>query len=245
MSGEAREKFAMFIPDGDIGKFASELPKKLKEDFSVTMKILRDPGFQKLLVNYPRAKRQFFVGYEIQDEVSSEKLILGEKPEDYLNSFMRFVKENSEDILAIKILLEKPKDWNTTALNELRERLTINKFPEKYLQEAHKLVYNKSLADIISMVKHAAKKEEPIYTAEERVAIAFEKVIAGKSYNYEQLKWLALIKEHLIQNLSIDEDDFKEAPVFEQKGGWKKAQMVFGKDELKKLIEEINFNIAA
>lgn len=245
MSGEAREKFAMFIPDGDIGKFASELPKKLKEDFSGTMKILRDPEFQKLLVNYPRAKRQFFVGYEIQDEVSSEKLILGEKPEDYLNSFMRFIKENSEHILAIKILLEKPKDWNTTALNELRERLTINKFPEKYLQEAHKLVYNKSLADIISMVKHAAKKEEPIYTAEERVAIAFEKVIAGKSYNYEQLKWLALIKEHLIQNLSIDEDDFKEAPVFEQKGGWKKAQMVFGKDELKKLIEEINFNIAA
>lgn len=245
MSGEAREKFAMFIPEGDIGKFAAELPHKLKEDFSGTMKILKDPKFQKLLVDYPRAKRQFLVGYEIQDEVTSEKLIMGEKPADYLNMFMKFVKENPEHILAIKILLEKPKDWNTSALNELRERLTINKFPEKYLQEAHKLVYNKSLADIISMVKHAARKEEPIFTAEERVSIAFEKVVAGKPYTYDQLQWLGLIKEHLVQNLSIDENDFKEAPVFEQKGGLAKAKRIFGKEELKKLIEEINYNIAA
>lgn len=245
MGADAREKFVMFIPDGDVGRFASNLTKLLKEDFTKTMKLLRDKNFQDLLVNYPKAKRQFFVGYEIQDVVTSEKLIMGEKPADYLNSFMKFVKENQEHILAIKILLEKPKDWNTSALNELRERLTQNKFPEKYLQEAHKLVYNKSLADIISMVKHAAKQEEPIYTAEERVAIAFEKVVAGKNYTYEQLQWLSLIKEHLVQNLTIDENDFKEAPVFEQKGGLKKAQKIFGKDELKKLIEEINSNIAA
>lgn len=245
MSGEAREKFAMYIPDGDIGKFASNTPRLLKEDFSGTMKLLREKKFQELLINYPRANKSFYVGYGIPDEVTSEKLIMGEKPVDYLNSFMKFVKENPEHLLAIKILLEKPKDWNTKALNELRERLTINKFPEKYLQEAHKLVYNKSLADIISMVKHAAKKEEPIYTAEERVAIAFEKVVADKPYTYEQLQWLGLIKEHLIQNLTIDEDDLKYAPVFEQKGGLGKARKVFGALELKKLIEEINYNVAA
>ena len=245
MGGEAREKFAMYIPEGDIGKYAADIPKLLKDDFTKTMKTLRNKDFQELLVNYPRAKRQFLIGYEIQDEVTSEKLIMGEKPQDYLNSFMKFVKENPEHILAIKILLEKPKDWNTSALNELRERLTINKFPEKYLQEAHKLVYNKSLADIISMVKHAAKKEEPIFTAEERVAIAFEKAVAGKPYTYEQWNWLGLIKEHLIQNLTIDEEDLKSAPVFEQRGGLRKAEKIFGKVELKKLIDEINYNIAA
>lgn len=245
MGAEAREKFAMYISEGDIGKFASNLPRFIKEDFSGSMKLLRDKSFQDLLVNYPRAKRQFLVGYEIQDEVTSEKLILGEKPQDYLNSFMKFVQENPEPILAIKILLEKPKDWSTKALNELREKLEKNKFPEKYLQEAHKLVYNKSLADIISMVKHAAKQEEPIYTAKERVSIAFEKVVAGKPYTYEQLQWLGLIKEHLIQNLTIDEDDLENAPVFIAKGGISKAKKVFGEKELKKLIEEINYNIAA
>ncbi len=245
MSGEAREKFSVFIKDGDIGKFASELHMQIKKNFSETMKLLRDKDFQDLLVNYPRAKKEFLKGYEIQDEVTSEKLIMGEKPQDYLDSFMKFVNENPEHIMAIKILLERPKEWSTTALNELREKLKINKFPEKYLQEAHKLVYNKALADIISMVKHAAKEEEPILTSEERVKLALDKVTKGKSFNYNQLQWLNYIKEHLIQNLTIDEEDLRSAPVFESKGGLKKAEKVFGKKELKKLIEEINYNIAA
>ena len=245
MDSSARDLFALYIPEGDIGKYAANLPKQLRNDFSGTMKILRDQKFQELLLNYPRAKRSFFIGYEIEDEVKSEKLIMGVKPVDYLNSFMKFVKENPEHLLAIKILLEKPRDWNTSALNELRERLTINKFPEKYLQEAHKLVYNKSLADIISMVKHAAKKEEPILTAEERITIAFEKVVKGKPYTYDQLQWLGLIKQHLIQNLTIDEDDLKYAPVFDAKGGLSKARKVFGNDELKKLIQDINYHVAA
>ena len=66
MSGEAREKFARYIPDGDMGKFAGELPERIKNDFTETMKLLRDKDFQELLVNYPRAKRQFLVGYEVR-----------------------------------------------------------------------------------------------------------------------------------------------------------------------------------
>ncbi len=98
-----------------------------------------------------------------------------QKPEDYLVSFARFVKENKEQIEAIRILLEKPKDWKTEALNDLRKKLVTNDFSEKELQKAHKLVYHKDLADIISMVKHAAKDEEPIFTAGERVDKALKK----------------------------------------------------------------------
>lgn len=245
MSGKAREEFTTYVKEGDIGKFASDLFGMIKNDFAETMKLLRNKDFQDLLINYERAKREFLKGYEIQDEVTSERLILGEKPEDYLNAFMRFVKENPEHIIAIQILLERPKEWNTSALNELREKLRMNKFPEKYLQDAHKMVYNKALADIISMVKHAAKGEEPILNAEERVSKAFEKVIRNREFNDEQIQWLALIKEHLIKNLTIDEDDFKSAPVFEQKGGLRKAQKVFGKEELRTLLNVINYNIAA
>jgi type I restriction enzyme R subunit len=246
MSAEARGLFENNgIPDGDIGKFAKNLLTLIKNDFNQTMKLLRDENLQDLLINYPRAKRQFWIGYEVQDKVSSKKLILGEKPEDYLTSFMRFVKENPEHIAAIKILLERPKEWNTNALTELREKLKANKFPEKYLQEAHELVYDKALADIISMVKHAAKNEEPILTSEERVNLALAKITENKKFNYEQLQWLNYIKEHLVQNLTIDEDDFKHAPIFEARGGIGKARKVFGKEELSKLIEEINYNMAA
>jgi type I restriction enzyme, R subunit len=37
MSGKAREDFAAFIPEGDIGKFANKLTGMLKNDFSGTM----------------------------------------------------------------------------------------------------------------------------------------------------------------------------------------------------------------
>ena len=102
MSAEAREKFAAFVPDGDLSRFADELPGRIRENFTDTMKLLRNEAFQDLLVNYPRAKRSFYVGYETQDEVSSEAMIHAgakyQKPEDYLDSFARFVKENPEHI---------------------------------------------------------------------------------------------------------------------------------------------------
>jgi len=248
MSGEAREKFALYIPEGDIGRFAGDLPKRIKDDFQNIMKVLRDKDFQDLLISYQRAQRSFLVGYAVPDDVSSEVMIhVGsdyQKPEDYLVAFTRFVKENPEHIQAIQILLERPKDWKTGVLNELREKLARNKFPEQELQKAHKLVHNKALADIISMVKHAAKNEEPILTAQERVDKALEKVKAGKSFDQDQLNWLGLIREHLVKNLTIELDDFESAPIFERQGGIAKANKIF-ENRLESLISEINFAVAA
>jgi type I restriction enzyme, R subunit len=248
MSGDAREEFARYISDGDVGKFAGELPKKIRSDFTNTMNLLRNKDFQDLLVNYERAKRTFLVGYEVEDDVSSEVMIrMGndyQKPEDYLDSFTRFVRENPEHIEAIKILLKRPKDWKTEVLKELREKLALNKFQEKELRKAHRLVYNKALADIISMVKHAAIKEEPIYSYEERVDRAMQKVMPGKTFTEEQTNWLGYIRGHLIENLTIDLGDFDYIPVFERHGGKSIANTVFN-NELESLIAEINFAIAA
>jgi type I restriction enzyme R subunit len=248
MSGEARGKFAAYIPDGDMGKFAGELSQKIQNDFTNTMKLLRDNGFQDLLTNYPRAKKAFWVGYEVEDDVSSEVMIhVGseyQKPEDYLDAFARFVKENPEQIEAIQILLERPKDWQTHVLNELRKKLAQNQFPEKELQKAHEFVHHKALADIISMVKHGAAKEVPLLTAQERVDRALEKVMAGKNFNQEQKHWLGYIREHLVENLTIALDDFDYAPVFERHGGIGRAKKIF-EAELETLIAEINYAIAA
>ena len=74
------------------------------------------------------------------------------------------------------------------------------------------------------MVKHAAREEEPIYSAEERVDRALAKVTAGKSLTEEQTKWLGYIREHLIENLTIDLEDFEHIPVFERHGGKAKGK---------------------
>jgi type I restriction enzyme R subunit len=245
MSGEAIEYFEPYVENGDIGKFADDLSEMIRTDFVNTMNLLRDKEFVKRLKDYPRKTKEFWKGYEIEDTVESEELILGEKPQDYLDSFSKFVKENPDKILALKILLEKPNEWNPNVLNELRDKLKENKFTEKDLRRAHKLVYNIALTDLISMIKHAANESSPLLSPEERVRKAIVKVTEVKNFTYEQLEWLSLIQKHLAENLSIDEKDFDYIPAFERKGGLKKAQRIFGKTELQKLIEEINSNIAA
>ncbi len=218
------------------------------ESFTSVMELLRNEQFQKLLVDYERAKKVFIVGYEVKDEVSSEILFAHEgsvlKPEDYLLAFSKFVKENENAINAISILLNRPKNWNTSALNELRKKLKENTFFEDDLQKAHKSVYHKDTVDIISMVKHAAKETEPLLSPDERVNQAIQKVIAGKELNDEQQKWMEYIKEHLKQNMTLDEDDLKELPVFTDRGGLTKFKKVFA-EEYDKIINEINNAIAA
>jgi len=51
LPGNVVEQLASYIPGGDLSKFASELPKKIKDNFLNTMKILRDKNFQHLLVS--------------------------------------------------------------------------------------------------------------------------------------------------------------------------------------------------
>jgi type I restriction enzyme R subunit len=92
MSAEARKLFSAHIPDGDMGKFATNLPHALRQDFTGTMGVLRKEDFQKLLTNYPRTLRVFIVAEDTEDTVSSEWRVRGAdgkeyKPNDYLAAF--------------------------------------------------------------------------------------------------------------------------------------------------------------
>lgn len=69
MSGEARDLFAKYVPSGDLAAFARKLPAALRQDFVDAMKLLRDAGFQELLVSYPRPPRTFLRAYEQADSV--------------------------------------------------------------------------------------------------------------------------------------------------------------------------------
>ena len=120
MSGEARRLFEPFIPDGDVAAYARQLPDALARNFTPTMQLLRDPQFQELLVEYPRKKDSFLVAIGTQDTVTTEWLLRDGagreiKPADYLAMFAQFVKDNPAKIEAIRILLDRPRDWGTQA----------------------------------------------------------------------------------------------------------------------------------
>jgi type I restriction enzyme R subunit len=251
MSGDARELFARFIPDGDMGRFAEDLEALLRESFTETMSALRDRDFQKLLIDYPRGTRTFIVAPGVKDEVSSEWLIRGGtgkeyKPSEYLEAFASFIHEHQDQVEAIRVLLSRPQGWGAGPLGELRQALTQapEHFTEVNLQRAFDVAYSKALVDIISMVKHAAVDTSPLLTAEERVNQAVDRVMAGRKLTDSQTKWMEYIRQHLVANLSIDRDDFEMIPVLSSHGGWGRANRVF-EGQLSHLLEKLNEELVA
>jgi len=251
LSAEAREQFAQFVQDSDLARYAKGLPAAMENDFTGVMQSLRDKDFQNLLTNYPRKPRVFYVTYGTEDVVESQWLIRDRagqeyRPEDYLTAFARFVTENETQVRAVAILLGRPQGWGTDALNELRQKLAAapENFTPESLERAHFARYRKALVDIISMVKHAAREQEPLITSAERVERAFALITAGQAFAPEQQRWLDRIREHLIANLTIEREDFNVLPIFTRDGGWARANRVFN-DRLDQFLHRINEAMAA
>jgi type I restriction enzyme R subunit len=247
---EGRNQFR-YILDCDIAEFAQTLRQRLEKEWEKTMSILKSEMFLDLCDNYPRPKKKFLRANGAKDYVDS-KIVFRAKdgrelgPQDYLQEFEKFVRENPEQIDALEILLKRPQDFDTSQLKALRAALTTNpdslvdKFTEKNLRRA----YNKELADIISIIRHAATGGE-LLTAEQRVKKAMMKVKSDRAFNKEQEKWLELIARHLTQNLLMEKEDIDYLPIFTREGGsWAEVNKVFG-GELEKLVGEINAAVAA
>jgi type I restriction enzyme R subunit len=250
LPGDTRQAVELHIPGGSLSKFAAGLETSLRSDFTDTMLLLRDENFQKLLTSYSK-KPIFVVAYGAEDTVSSTEFVRDPagnrwKPEDYLTAFARFVQQNKDQVEAIGILLERPRNWSVEALSELRKKLAAapEHFTEDNLRLAHQIQYHKALVEIISMVKHAAREQEPLLTAEERVRKALAMITAGREFTVEQAKWLDRIKSHLIENLSISQGDFDLVPVLSNPGGWGRANRDFNQG-LDELLKQINEAVAA
>ncbi len=248
MSSAARDQFAPYIPEGDIGQFANRFKELLKTDFSRTMAILNDQAFQKLLTDYKRPAAVFYVAHSAQDQVTSEVLFhSGEgylRPAEYLQAFAEFVRANQDQVEAMTIVLQRPQGWRTSVLNELRLLLQRNDFPETELRKAHQLLFKKNLPDLISMLKHAAREEEPVLEAAERADRAVRKLFDGQTLTVEQQLWIGYLQTHLEANLTIERDDFDDSPVLERNGGWGKFRKLFP-DEPLFLLTRLNEAIAA
>jgi type I restriction enzyme R subunit len=183
--------------------------------------------------------------------VSSEWLIKGGtgqeyKPSEYLAAFAQFVRQHEEEVRAVSILLSRPQEWGPAALRELWQALTQapEHFTEANLQRAFQAAHHKALIDIISMVKRAALDTSPLFTAEERVNQAVDRVIEGRQLTEAQAKWMEYIRQHLVENLSIEREDFEVIPVLSDHGGWGRANRVF-EGQLSELLEDLNKELVA
>ncbi len=210
LSGEAREALAAYVPDGDLARFARDLPRALSEDFTGTMKRLRDGEFQDALLRLPAPRphlrpRHRVRGHGVVGADAARQRRQGLQARGLPGRLLALRPgERGPGSTAIRILLDRPRDWSATALSELKQKLaaTRQRFTVDNLQRAHEMRHRKALVDIISMVKHAAREESPLLTSAERVARAFQKVTQGQTFTPDQQAWLDRIRTVMQANLA-------------------------------------------
>lgn len=161
-----------------------------------------------------------------------------EKPEDYLEAFARFVNENKDTIEAIRIACTKPSDMTRAQLRELKLALDKQNFTESSLNQAISTIKNEQIvADIIAHVRRAVL-HTPILNHEEKVKMAFAKLITNNNFNKMQLDLLEKIKTYMLHESLLNVETF-EAPAFKMEGGFARFDKKFS-GRLVEIIREIN-----
>lgn len=152
------------------------------------------------------------------------------RPEDYLDGFVRFVKENMNEIPALHLVCTRPKDLTRQDLRELITILETKGYKQSHLQTAWKQTKNEDIAaDIISFIRQAALGEALI-DHETRIRQAMQKVYALHDWTPRQKKWLERIEKQLQQVPVLaptPEDAFSEEP-FKSNGGYNLLKREFG-----------------
>lgn len=161
-----------------------------------------------------------------------------EKPQDYLDSFVAYVNENKDRIEAIRIACTLPSDMTRAQLRELKLELDKENFTESSLNEAASAVSNERIvADIIAFVRRAVLKT-PLVNHDDRVKMAFSKLISAHHFNKMQLDLLEKIKVYMLHESILNTETF-EAPAFKMDGGFARFNKKFG-GQLAEIIREIN-----
>lgn len=162
----------------------------------------------------------------------------GEKPEDYLNEFKRFVIDNMNKIPALAIVCQRPRELTRQALKELKMALDEHGYSVPKLRTAWREWKNEDIAaDIISFIRRQALGD-PLLSHEERIKLAMKKVYALKPWTKIQRQWLERMEKQLIQETVFERSDFDKG-AFRDHGGFDRINKIF-EGNLTTVLGEIN-----
>ncbi|MCP2076371.1 UNVERIFIED_ORG: type I restriction enzyme R subunit [Pseudomonas lini] len=162
----------------------------------------------------------------------------GQKPDDYLNAFKDFISANSNRLLAIQTVINKPWSLSRQSLKELAVELDHNNFREKDLQIAwHEVKQEEIAARIIGFIRQAALGEALI-PWEKRVDDALESILQSRLWKTPQKEWLQLIAEQMKATTIVDEAALNQG-IFRHQGGIKRANKLF-EQPIATVLEQFN-----
>ncbi|MCG7392657.1 type I restriction-modification system endonuclease [Microvirga sp. ACRRW] len=174
------------------------------------------------------------------DELIRIEEIFGKNttPEDYIEGFERFVRENMNAVPALIAVTQRPRDLTRKELSELAGLLDEKHYSEGMLRAAYGRARNADIAaHIIGFVRQAALGD-PLVPYKTRVENAILRIEKSRPWTPKQKDWLRRIGRAL-QDKPIADASLLSQGSFAHKGGFN----VIAKDfdgQLEPLLQEIN-----
>ncbi len=163
---------------------------------------------------------------------------VSQKPEDYLESFQKFISENTNKIAALKLILQRPRELTRKQLKELQIHLEDFGYREQDLQAAYQATTNVEIAaSLIGFIRQAALGDALI-PWEQRVDGAIQRMLSSGEWSKPQIKWLKRITAQMKREIIVDKNNMDSAQ-FREAGGFKRINKVFD-GKLAKILEDLN-----
>ena len=162
-----------------------------------------------------------------------------QRPEDYIEAFEDFVKNNVNEIAALNIICTRPKELTRETLKSLRIALAQNGFTTQQLNTAVSEITSEEItADIISLVRRYAIGS-PLVSHQARIRRAVDKLKKAHNFSRVELNWLSRIESYLLNESVMNVKVFDEDERFKTNGGYKRLNQVF-RNNLEGIITELN-----
>lgn len=156
------------------------------------------------------------------------------RPEDYLEAFTRWIRENRDQVEALRLACTSPRDLTMSELKALRKQLSLAHFTERQLTEAYTGDTKSDLtADIISLIRRATIGA-PLTSHEERIHRAIDRLIAElraePGFTKMQENFLRKIEKYFLadENYVVSMQMFHDDPRFTRQGNIAHFDKLFG-----------------
>ena len=162
----------------------------------------------------------------------------GQKPDDFLDSFTAYVRDNMNKLAALTVVLQRPRELTRAQLRELRLELDKMGYSETNLRQAWQDTKNEDIAaSIVGFIRQAALGD-PLIPYDERVKAAMKRILAKQPWTDPQRKWLQRIGEQVAREFIVDRAALDQEP-FQKDGGFNRLNRIF-EGQLEAILGDIN-----
>ena len=184
-----------------------------------------------------------------------------ENAEAMTQDFQQYLEANRDEIEALTIFYAQPhrrRELTYAMIREVFDKLKNDKpllAPLRVWQAYALLDEYKGqqpateLSALVALIRRVCGIDAMVSPYSETVRRNFQNWImthhsgSGEKFNEEQMDWLRMIRDHIINSFHLERDDLEMAP-FDGKGGMGQMYKLFG-DRMDDVIDELNEALAA